>query len=84
MLVKDHQQGIQADIRTLFAEPEVLQETLTRVSTLDVAQGRIAQRPLTASTAWQGYTDGPGLPQVFQLVRHVTAKKTGHQRQEVV
>jgi hypothetical protein len=42
--------------------------------------GRIEQRNLTTSAALVGYSDGPGLAQVFELGRHVLFQKTGKER----
>ena len=51
---------------------------------MDMGHGRIEQRNLTTSTALVGYSDWPGLTQVFELGRHVSIKKTGQERAEVV
>jgi predicted transposase YbfD/YdcC len=84
MFVKDNQPQLREDIATLFQEPQVVAETLTTARTLDLGHGRIEERRLTASWALIGYTDWPGLQQVFQLERTITLKKTGQQRHEVV
>lgn len=84
MLVKDNQPQLREDIATLFQEPQVVAETLTTARTCDPGHGRIEERCLTASWALLGYTDWPGLQQVFQLERTITIKKTGQQRHEVV
>jgi predicted transposase YbfD/YdcC len=52
--------------------------------TVDSGHGRIEQRRLTASSALVGYSDWPGLAQVFQMERSVTMKKSEEQRHEVV
>jgi hypothetical protein len=41
-------------------------------------------RNLTTSTALVGYSDWPGVAQVFEVGRHVIEKKTGKERVEVV
>ena len=52
--------------------------------TVDVGHGRIETRQLTTSEALVGYSDWPGLAQVFEVGRHVITKKTGQERAEVV
>ena len=84
MFVKDNQPQLREDIATLFQEPQMVAETLTTARTLDPDHGRIEERRLTASWALVGYTDWPGLQQVFQLERTITIKKTRQQRHEVV
>ena len=84
MFVKDNQPQLREDIATLFQEPQMVAETLTTARTLDPGHGRIEERRLTASWALVGYTDWPGLQQVFQLERTITIKKTRQQRHEVV
>ena len=59
-------------------------EARASIETVESGHGRIAARRLTASTALVGYSDWPGLAQVFSLERHVTSKKRGAQRHEVV
>ena len=51
---------------------------------MDIGHGRIEQRNLTTSEALVGYSDWPGLAQVFELGRHVIIQKTGEERVEVV
>ena len=84
MIVKENQPQLRADIATLFQEPQVVAETLTEARTVESGHGRIEARCLTASTALVGYTDWPGMQQVFRLERTVTINKTGTQRHEVV
>jgi hypothetical protein len=52
--------------------------------TVDAGHGRIEQRRLYTSDVLVGYSDWPGLAQVFQLERQVITKKTGEIREEVV
>ena len=52
--------------------------------TVDLGHGRIEQRNITTSEALAGYSDWPGLAQVFALGRHVMFTKTGKERVEVV
>lgn len=84
MILKGHQPQLHQDIDGVFHDPTVLAETMTASETVDSGHGRIEQRRLTASTALVGYSDWPGLAQVFHLERSVTLKKRGAQRQEVV
>ncbi len=84
MIVKENQPQLHEDIATLFSEAQVVAETLTQARTVDSGHGRIEERCLTASTALVGYTDWPGMQQVFRLERTVTIKKSGVKRHEVV
>ena len=52
--------------------------------TVDLGHGRIEQRNITTSEALVGYSDWPGLAQVFELGRHVILQKTGEERVEGV
>ena len=83
MIVKENQPQLRADIELVFMLPPAgdRQET-TR--TVDSGHGRIEQRNLTTSEALVGYSDWPGLAQVFELGRHVIIPKTGQERVEVV
>jgi len=84
MLVKDNQPQLRADIATVFALPPQAGETRTAAETVDSGHGRIEQRRLQTSDILVGYSDWPGLVQVFQLERQVIRKKTGEVREEVV
>jgi predicted transposase YbfD/YdcC len=84
LIAKENQPQLCDDIRTLFQEPEVVKETLTQATTIDLGHGRIEVRRLIASSALIGYTPWPGLQQVFQLERNITIKKTGQRRHEVI
>lgn len=75
---------IRVTISAPCQEPQVVRETLTHASTLDLGHGRIGQRRLTASSALVGYALWPGLQQVFQIERTITIKKTGQRRHEIV
>jgi len=83
MIVKDNQPQLRADIELVFALPPVgdRQET---ARTLDIGHGRIEQRNITTSEALVGYSNWPGLAQVFKLGRHVITPKTTEERVEVV
>ena len=82
MYVKDNQPQLCEDIVTLFAEPQVVAETLTTAQSIDAGHGRIELRRLTASSALVDYTPWPGLQQVFQLKRTITDKKSRRQREQ--
>jgi predicted transposase YbfD/YdcC len=83
MTVKENQPQLRADIELVFALPPAgdRQETARMV---DIGHGRIEQRNITTSAALVGYSDWPGLAQVFELGRHVITQKTGQERAEVV
>ena len=83
MTVKEHQPQLRADIALIFTLPPVgdRQET---ARTVDIGHGRIEQRNITTSEALVGYSDWPGLAQVFELGRHVIDQKTGKERVEVI
>ena len=84
MMVKENQPQLLDDIQTVFALPAVAGERRTEAETLDLGHGRIEQRRLQTSDALVGYSDWPGLAQVFWLERQVVLKKTGEVREEVV
>jgi predicted transposase YbfD/YdcC len=83
MIVKDNQPQLHADIELVFTLPPAgdRQET---ARTVDIGHGRIEQRNCTTSEALVGYSNWPGLAQVFELGRHVIRQKTGQERVEVV
>ena len=83
MTVKENQPQLRADIELIFTLPPVgdRQET---ARTVDIGHGRIEQRNITTSEALVGYSDWPGLAQVFELGRHVMDEKTGKERVKVV
>ncbi len=83
MIVKENQPRLRADIELVFTLPPVgdRQET---ARTIDIGHGRIEQRNITTSEALVGYSDWPGLAQVFELGRHVIIQNTGEEQVEVV
>ena len=83
MIVKDNQPQLRADIALVLALPPAgdRQET---ARTVDLGHGRIEQRNITTSEALGGYSDWPGLAQVFELGRYVITQKTTQERVEVV
>jgi predicted transposase YbfD/YdcC len=84
MLVKGNQPQLHHDIHLLFQDVDTVAEPRAAAETVDVGHGRIEQRRLTPCTALVGYSDWPGLAQVFQLERSVLMQKSGEQRHEVV
>ena len=83
MIVKENQPQLKADIELVFTLPPA-GDRQESVRTVDVGHGRIETRNLTTSEALVGYSDWPGLAQVFEVGRHVITKKTGTERVEVV
>jgi predicted transposase YbfD/YdcC len=83
MIVKENQRQLHSDIALVFTLPPVgdRQET---ARTVDIGHGRIEQRNLTTSEALVGYSDWPGLAQVFEVGRYVILQKTWEERVEVV
>ena len=84
MVVKENQPRLLEDIETVFVLAPIAGERRTAAATLDLGHGRIEQRGLQTSNILMGYSDWPGLAQVFRLERQVIIKKTGEVRQEVV
>jgi predicted transposase YbfD/YdcC len=82
-IVKENQPQLKADIELVFPLPPA-GDRQESVRTVDVGHGRIETRNRTTSAALVGYSDGPGLAQVFAGGRHVITKKTGPERVEVV
>jgi len=83
LIAKENQPQLHADIKLVFTDPP-LDDEQPRVETVDSGHGRIEHRRLTVSSALVGYTDWPGLQQVFQLERRTILKKTGEVRGETV
>jgi predicted transposase YbfD/YdcC len=84
MVGKEHQAQLLEDIATVCALAPIAGEQRTAAATLDLGHGRIEQRWLQTSNVLGGYSDWPGLAQVFQLERQVIRKKTGEVREERV
>jgi predicted transposase YbfD/YdcC len=83
MIVKENQPKLRDDIELVFTLPPV-GDRQESARTVDIGHGRIEQRNLTTSEALVGYSDWPGLAQVFELGRHVLTQKTQKERTEVV
>jgi hypothetical protein len=84
MVVKEHQPQLREDIATVFALSPIVGEPRTGAEPVDCGHGRIEQRRLETSDVLIGYSDWPGLAQVFPLERQGISKKTGEVREEVV
>jgi predicted transposase YbfD/YdcC len=84
MMVKGNQPQLREEIQTVFAHAPITGETRTVATTVDAGPGRIEQRGLQTRTVLAGYSEWPGLAQVFQVERQVIMKKTGEVREEVV
>ncbi len=83
MIVKENQPQLRADLELVFTLPPA-GDRQERARTVDIGHGRIEQRNITTSEALIGYSDWPGLAQVFEVGRHVILQKTGQERAEVV
>lgn len=83
MIVKENQRQLRSDIELVFTLPPAGDQQET-ARTVDIGHGRIEQRNITTSEALVGYSDWPGLAQVFELGRYVITQKTGEERVEVV
>jgi predicted transposase YbfD/YdcC len=84
MIVKENQKALMNDVKTVFDGPcsHLLRKWSDK--TTDIGHGRIEERFLTSSDELKGYSDWPGLHQVFELTRTVVSKKTGEVRKETV
>jgi len=83
MIVKANQPKLQEEIELVFTLPPAGDRQEYSWS-VDTGHGRIETRNLTTSEALVGYSDWPGMAQVFEVGRHVITKKTGKERVEVV
>jgi predicted transposase YbfD/YdcC len=82
MIVKDNQPKLLDEVKTAFHGPS--SHLLEKSQTLDLGHGRIEERSLTSSDELSGYSDWPGLEQVFQLTRKAIITKTEKVREETV
>lgn len=82
MPVKDNQPLLLWDLQRLFADPDLVSATGTRVRTFAKGHGRLEVRRLWSSTALGGYSDWPGLAQGLCLEREVIRLTTGEVRRE--
>jgi predicted transposase YbfD/YdcC len=88
--VKENQPALRADIAELFAgddrtvEGGRLPHDFRTARRVDKGHGRREVRELTASAELTGYSDWPGLAQVFRLERQRLEIKSGKQERELV
>jgi predicted transposase YbfD/YdcC len=83
MIVKANQPKLQEEIELVFTLPPT-GDRQEYIRTVDTGHGRIETRNLTTSEALVGYSEWPGMAQVFEVGRHVIIKKTGKERVEVL
>jgi len=83
MILKENQRQLHSDVELVFTLPPAGDRQDT-ARTVDIGHGRIEQRNITTSEALVGYSDWPGLAQVFEIGRHVITQRTGEERVEVV
>ena len=89
-LAKDNQPTLRQDIMEVFtpATPTVLGGVVPTdfhtARTIDKGHGRREIRQITVSSVLDGYSDWPGLAQVFQIERERVIVKTGKTTQETV
>ena len=83
MIVKEDQSQLRAEYGAVFTLPPIGDRQAT-AQTVDLGHGRVEQRNITTSEALVGYSDWPGLAQVFELGRHVMFQRPGKERVEVV
>jgi predicted transposase YbfD/YdcC len=89
-VVKDNQPTLRADIAQLFTADDRtvaggrIAPELRVARTVDKGHGRQDTRTLCASSDLRGYSDWPGLQQVFQLERERRQTKRGKVEREVV
>lgn len=89
-VAKDNQPTLRADIETLFTADDRtvaggrIPRDLRRARTVEKGHGRQETRTLTASSDLRGYSDWPGIDQVFRVERTRLHTKSGKEEQEVV
>lgn len=89
-LAKDNQPALRADIEAVFtADGRTvaggrIPRDLRTARTVSMGHGRHDRRTLTASSDLRGFSDWPGLEQVFRLERHRWHPATGKREQKVV
>lgn len=84
MIVKENQSTLLDDVKTVFDGPFSHMLDKESAETVDIGHGRIEERSLTSSSALVGYSDWPGLKQVFCVQRTTILKKTGEKRGDIV
>jgi len=89
-IAKENQPTLRSDIAALFESDDRtvaggrLPGERRTAATVDKGHGRQEWRTLEASTELSGYSDWPGVAQVFRLVRTRLTHATGKREQEVV
>jgi predicted transposase YbfD/YdcC len=84
MLVKGNQPSLLEDIQLIFQDKEAFAERFSVSETIDLGHGRLEHRCLISNSELVGYSDWPGVQQVFELRRHFTFKKSGRQFEKTV
>jgi predicted transposase YbfD/YdcC len=89
-VVKENQATLRADIEEVFHPAPTASgwgqapRDLRAAQTISSGHGRLEKRTLTATCFLNGYSDWPGLAQVFQLQRQVIQLRTGQTRHETI
>jgi predicted transposase YbfD/YdcC len=89
-LVKDNQPHLREDIEELFEGDRQtvlggqVPNDFRQAHSLDKGHGRVERREISVSSELRGYSDWPGLEQVFRLERQRVECKSGKQEREVV
>jgi len=87
--VKDNQPTVRDDIEQLFTADDRtvlggrVPNDFRTCRTVDKGHGRRESREITVSSELKGYSDWPGLEQVFKLDRRRTDIKSGKEQQEI-
>jgi hypothetical protein len=82
MIVKDNQPQLKAAIALVLTLPPAGDRQASG-RTVDLGHGRIETRTLTTRAGLGGYSDWPGLAQVFEVGRQVVTQKTTQERVDV-
>jgi predicted transposase YbfD/YdcC len=83
LVVKENQPQLLRDIQLVFDQPPAGDDQPS-AQTVGSGHGRLERRRATTSSALAGYSDWPGLRQVFQLERSAVIQRTGALRAETV
>jgi predicted transposase YbfD/YdcC len=89
-LAKDNQPTLREDIAQLFTADRRtvvggrVPDDFRTARTVDKGHGRLEIRQITVSSELKGYSDWPGLEQVFALERRRVEVRTGKEEREVV
>jgi predicted transposase YbfD/YdcC len=84
MVVKANQPALLDDIRVVFERPHGLLGPQSRATTTDIGHSRIERRSIRTSAVMAGYSDWPGLEQVYRIERTRENKKTGEREHEMI